>query len=378
MPQHGSISAGARLGPYEILSLVGVGGMGEVYKARDTRLDRVVALKVSSEHFSERFEREARAVAALNHPNICQLYDVGPNYLVMEYIDGQTLKGPLPLDVALKYAAQICDALEAAHSKGITHRDLKPENILKTKSGIKLLDFGLAKRSVIPEAGDNTQTIALTKEKTILGTLQHMAPEQLEAKPADARSDIFAFGTVLYEMVTGRRAFEGKSPASLISAIMSSEPAPMNAVQPMASPALDRVVRTCLAKDPEERWQSARDVKHALQCIQEPATAVIRAWSPDGQSLVFNNLQRLQIAELSGGPRQTLCSGLSFYGPSWGAAGVILFARNTGPLSGPRRWGSVRGSNNTGCSAGRSRSSISALPAGRPALCLCGPGYKRK
>ncbi|MDQ2945809.1 MAG: serine/threonine protein kinase, partial [Acidobacteriota bacterium] len=201
MPQHGSISAGARLGPYEILSLVGVGGMGEVYKARDTRLDRIVAVKVSSEQFSERFEREARAVAALNHPNICQLYDVGPNYLVMEYIDGQTLKGPLPLDVALKYAAQICDALEAAHSKGITHRDLKPENILATKSGIKLLDFGLAKRSVIPEAGDGTQTIALTKENTILGTLQHMAPEQLEAKPADARSDIFAFGTVLYEMV---------------------------------------------------------------------------------------------------------------------------------------------------------------------------------
>lgn len=168
-----ALSAATRLGPYEILSPLGAGGMGEVYKARDTRLDRIVAVKISREQFSERFEREARAVAALNHPNICQLYDVGPDYLVMEYVDGQTLKGPLPLDVALQYAAQICDALEAAHNKGITHRDLKPENILVTRTGIKLLDFGLAKRSFIPHEGEGTQTIALTKEHTILGTLHH-------------------------------------------------------------------------------------------------------------------------------------------------------------------------------------------------------------
>src|SRR5258708_2128745 len=220
------VSTGTRLGPYEILSLMGAGGMGEVYKARDTRLDRIVAIKVSSEQFSERFEREAQAIAALSHPNICTLYDVGPNYLVMEYIQGHTLKGPLPLGVALKYAAQICDALEAAHKQGISHRDLKPENILVTKSCIKLLDFGLAKR-FLPAEGDATQSIALTKEHTVLGTLRHMAPEQLEGKPADARSDIFAFGTVLSEMLTGKRAFEGKSAASLISAIMSSEPTPI-------------------------------------------------------------------------------------------------------------------------------------------------------
>src|SRR5436853_1280180 len=191
------LSAGSRLGPYEILAPIGAGGMGEVYKARDTRLDRIVAVKVSNEQFSEGFEREARAVAALNHPHICQLYDVGPNYLVIEFIEGTPLKGPLPLKEAVEYAGQILEALDAAHKKGITHRDLKPANILVTKQGIKLLDFGLAKQTAPLQETDATK--ALTWQGQILGTLQYMSPEQLQGKPTDARSDLFAFGCVLYE-----------------------------------------------------------------------------------------------------------------------------------------------------------------------------------
>src|ERR1051325_3984242 len=210
------LSAGTKLGPYEILSKIGAGGMGEVWKARDTRLDRIVALKVAHEQFSERFEREARAVAALNHPNICVLYDVGPNYLVMEHIDGRTLAGPLPLEQALKYGSQICDALDAAHQNGIVHRDLKPANILVTKAGIKLLDFGLAKQSREAAVHAATETIPITNANTILGTLQYMSPEQLQGQAADARSDIFSFGLVLFEMLTGKRPFEGSSPASVI------------------------------------------------------------------------------------------------------------------------------------------------------------------
>src|SRR5712691_279199 len=208
------LSAGDRLGPYEILAPIGAGGMGEIYKARDTRLNRTVAIKVCKEQFSQRFEQEARAIATLNHPHICTLHDVGPNYLVMEYIDGQPLKGPLPLDDALRLATQIADALDAAHRKGITHRDLKPGNILVTKAGVKLLDFGLARFThKVPAEGD-TLTMAITNPGTVLGTFQYMAPEQLEAKEADARTDLFVFGAVLYEMVTGRKAFEGKSQAS--------------------------------------------------------------------------------------------------------------------------------------------------------------------
>jgi serine/threonine protein kinase len=219
---------GDKLGPYEILTPIGKGGMGEVWKARDPRVGRDVAIKVSQEDFSERFDREARAIGALNHPNICTLYDVGPNYLVMEYVEGAPLKGPLPLDQALKYAAQICDALDAAHKKGITHRDLKPANILVTKAGIKLLDFGLAKlgTSGIGQASkpdDATLTMALTGKNEIVGTLYYMSPEQLQAqatgKELDGRSDIVSFGIVLYEMLTGKRAFEGTSPASVIAAI---------------------------------------------------------------------------------------------------------------------------------------------------------------
>ena len=238
-----------------------------MYMARDTRLDRMVAVKVSNEQFSERFEREARAVAALNHSNICPLHDVGPNYLVMEYIEGATLKGPLPVDQALKYAAQICDALDAAHKKGITHRDLKPANILVTKAGVKLLDFGLAKLGTpgpAIKAAEGTTTMALTGKGEILGTFQYMSPEQVTGQDADPRSDIFSFGLVLYEMLTGKRAFEGSSPASVIAAIME-RPAP--SIADVAPLALDRVLQTCLAKDPDNRWQSARDLKVELEWI---------------------------------------------------------------------------------------------------------------
>lgn len=259
------LSAGTRLGPYEILAPIGAGGMGEVYKGRDTRLDRVVALKVSTEQFSERFEREARAVAALNDPHICQLYDVGPDYLVMEYIEGKALAGPLPLDQALDYAIQIAEALDSAHQKGIVHRDLKPSNILVTKSGVKLLDFGLAKiaASADAAASGETQAMSLTRENTILGTLQYMAPEQLEGREADARADIFAFGAVLYEILTGKKAFEG---GSLISAIMTREPPSVSGVAPAA---LDHVLRCSLARDPAGRWQTARDLALELRWIRE-------------------------------------------------------------------------------------------------------------
>jgi len=270
-----SLTPGARLGPYEILARIGAGGMGEVWKARDTRLDRMVAIKKSAAQFSERFEREAHAVAALNHPHICTLYDVGPDYLVMEYIEGKPLQGPLPLEEALRLARQIADALDAAHRQGIVHRDLKPGNILVTKSGIKLLDFGLAKTQPVAAPGEAAQTLTtpLTGQGAILGTPQYMAPEQVEGKPADARTDIFAFGCVLYEMITGRRAFQGKSPASVIAAILAAEPPPLTSLEPQAPPALERVVKTCLAKDPEERWQSAREVKHALEWVSEAVLA---------------------------------------------------------------------------------------------------------
>jgi Tol biopolymer transport system component len=243
--------------------------MGEVYKARDTRLNRIVAVKVSNEQFSERFEVEAHAVAALNHAHICILHDVGPNYLVMEYIEGVPLKGPLPVHQALKYGAQICDALDAAHKKGIIHRDLKPANILVTKTGIKLLDFGLAKMSKSGKPTDDaTVTMALTGKNEIVGTLYYMSPEQLQAtgQEIDARSDIFSFGLVFYEMVTGKRAFDGASPATVIAAIME-RPAP--SIGEVAPPTLDRVLKRCLEKDRENRWQSARDLKAELEWIEQ-------------------------------------------------------------------------------------------------------------
>jgi Tol biopolymer transport system component len=244
--------------------------MGEVYKARDARLNRTVALKVAKEQFSERFHREAEAVAALNHPHICTLHDVGPDYLVMEYVEGQPLKGPLPVERGVEYARQILDALDAAHRMGIVHRDLKPANILVTKNGVKLLDFGLAKaeRAKAISASDETVTQAITQDGTILGTLQYMAPEQLQGKGVDARSDLFSFGCVLYEMLTGKRAFEGASAPSVIAAVLEREPAPLE-----VAPPLERVVRCALAKDPEERFQTARDLKKALEWALEPQAA---------------------------------------------------------------------------------------------------------
>ncbi|HEX9304739.1 MAG TPA: protein kinase [Thermoanaerobaculia bacterium] len=283
-----TIAAGSRLGPYEILSPLGAGGMGEVYKARDTRLDRTVAIKVLSSHLSaspdvrQRFEREAKTISQLSHPHICALHDVGregdTEYLVMEYLEGETLadrlaKGPLPLEQTLRFGIQIADALDKAHRQGIVHRDLKPGNVMLTKSGVKLLDFGLAK-AIAPTSQKSSQTNlptqhALTKEGAILGTFQYMAPEQLEGKDADARTDIFALGVVLYEMATGKKAFSGATQASLISSILRDEPQPVSQVQPMSPPALDRIVKTCLAKDPEERWQSAGDVGKELRWIAE-------------------------------------------------------------------------------------------------------------
>jgi Tol biopolymer transport system component len=268
--------------------------MGEVYRARDTRLDRVVALKVLPAHVAQdperrqRFEREARAISSLNHPNICSLYDIGRqdgvDYLVMEYLEGKTLAarldcGALPAEQVLRVGIEIADALEKAHRQGVIHRDLKPGNIMLTKMGAKLLDFGLAKATA-PAAGAGISAVPteskpavagkpLTGEGKIVGTFQYMAPEQLEGEEADARSDIFAFGAVLYEMATGRKAFEGKSQASLVAAILHKEPAPISELQPMTPPALGRVVKTCLAKDADERWQTAHDLKLQLQWVLE-------------------------------------------------------------------------------------------------------------
>jgi serine/threonine protein kinase len=296
-----SMAPGTKLGPYEILSPLGAGGMGEVYRARDTRLGRDVAVKVLPQHLSAnpevraRFEREAKTVSSLNHPHICVLHDVGregdTDYLVMELVEGETLaqrltRGPLPTADVLKLGAEIADALDRAHRAGIVHRDLKPGNIMVTRSGAKLMDFGLARATgmggaagsgSIPSMAALTQspTVAqpLTAEGTIIGTFQYMAPEQLEGKEADARSDVWAFGCVVYEMVTGKRAFEGKSQASLISAIMSGEPPQMTTLAPLTPPALERVVRQCLAKDPENRWQSAGDLKRALEWSGDPAAS---------------------------------------------------------------------------------------------------------
>jgi eukaryotic-like serine/threonine-protein kinase len=282
-PGDGPLKPGAQLGPYQILGPLGAGGMGAVYKARDTRLDRTVAIKVSLVRFSGRFEREARAIASLNHPNICTLHDVGPNYLVMELVEGRPLKGPLPVQEALRYAVQIADALDAAHRKGIVHRDLKPANILVTgptghsagnsTGQVKLLDFGLAKIAAKPD--DETQT-DVTGAGTILGTLHYMSPEQVQGKEAGPRSDIFSFGAVLYELIAGKRAFDGANPASVISAIMTTDPPPLRTLNASTSPAVERVVRRCLAKSPDDRWQTARDLQAELRWILEgpPAEAV--------------------------------------------------------------------------------------------------------
>jgi Tol biopolymer transport system component len=261
------MAPGDRLGPYEIIEPIGAGGMGEVHKARDTRLNRIVAIKKSFSPFNDRFEREAHAVASLNHPGICSLFDVGPNYLVMEYVDGKPLAGPVPLDDALALARQILDALDAAHRKCIVHRDLKPANILVTKTGVKLLDFGLAKVSAQLAADLTTIGGPATSAGVVLGTVQYMSPEQIEARDVDARSDIFAFGLVLYELITGRRAFDGPSHGSVAAAILKDQPLPISNLCPLTPKGIDRIVRTCLEKDPGDRWQSAREVKHALDWV---------------------------------------------------------------------------------------------------------------
>ena len=283
------IPSGTRFGPYEILSAAGAGGMGEVYRAKDTRLDRVVAVKVLPSELAhdpekrQRFEREARSISTLSHPHICTLHDIGHqdgvDYLVLEYLEGETLekkleKGSLPTQELLKYAIELADALDKAHRQGIIHRDIKPGNIMLTKSGVKLMDFGLAKLNSepVPAADALTELTSdkkLTAEGTILGTFQYMAPEQLEGREADARTDIFAFGEVLYEMATGRPPFTGKSRASLIAAILSVDPKPITELAPATPPALDRIVKRCLAKDPDDRWQSARDLLFELKWIAE-------------------------------------------------------------------------------------------------------------
>src|SRR5271166_7507 len=288
-----ALTSGTKLGPYEIQSPLGAGGMGEVYRARDTRLERIVAVKILPSHLSEdpeakqRFDREARTISSLNHPNICTLHDVGHqdgiDYLVMEYLEGQTLadrldKGALPIEQVLKYGAEICDGLEKAHRSGVVHRDLKRGNIMLTKTGAKLMDFGLAKASLASASAASglSATLAtppgshpLTAQGSVVGTFQYMSPEQIEGKPADARSDIFALGAVLYEMVTGKRAFEGKTAASAMAAVLEREPAPICSLQPLTPPALERLVKTCLAKDPDDRWQTAHDVKLQLRQISE-------------------------------------------------------------------------------------------------------------
>jgi Tol biopolymer transport system component len=303
-----ALTNGFKLGPYEIVAPLGAGGMGEVYQARDTRLDRTVAIKVLPSHLSDdatrrqRFEREAKAVSSLNHPHICTLHDIGRqdgiDFIVMEYLEGETLaarleKGPLPVAQVLQYGTQIASALDKAHRNGVTHRDLKPGNIMLTKSGAKLLDFGLAKAAP-PLAGGATLTdVALganpvTREGAVVGTVPYMSPEQVDGKEVDARSDIFSLGAVLYEMVTGGRAFQGESQFSVASAILVKDPAPISTLQPLTPPALDRTIRVCLAKDPDERWQSAGDLWKELRWIAEGgsqtgvpiAAAVRRALRP--------------------------------------------------------------------------------------------------
>ena len=283
-----ALTTGTRLGPYEIQSPLGAGGMGEVYRARDTRLDRTVAIKILPQHLSSdpdlkaRLEREARAISALSHPNICHLYDIGAqdgtDYLVMELLEGESLadrlqKGPLPLKQALEYGIEIAKALEKAHKTGIVHRDLKPGNIMLTKAGAKLLDFGLAKptQSMAAMASGSLETMSkpLTSEGKIVGTFQYMAPEQIHGGDPDARSDIFALGAVLYEMLAGKRAFAGKSQISVMSAILEKEPEPITAAQPLTPSALERVVLQCMAKDADERIQTAHDVRVQLEWIRD-------------------------------------------------------------------------------------------------------------
>ncbi len=283
-----ALTNGFKLGPYEILAPIGAGGMGEVYRARDTRLDRTVAIKILPHHLSDdvmrrqRFEREAKVISSLNHPHICTLHDVGRqdgvDFIVMEYLEGDSLaerleKGPLPVAQVLQYGTQIASALDKAHRSGVTHRDLKPGNIMLTKSGAKLLDFGLAKATPLPAGATLTdmtpRAAPMTQQGAILGTVPYMSPEQVDGNEVDGRSDIFSLGAVLYEMVTGGRAFQGKSEFSVASAILQKDPEPISKLQPLTPPALERTIGVCLAKDPDDRWQSAGDLWKELRWISE-------------------------------------------------------------------------------------------------------------
>src|SRR6266508_1036288 len=342
------LSDGTRLGPYQIIGALGAGGMGEIYRARDTRLDRTVAVKIlpdslaADPHFRERFEREARAISRLTHPHICTLYDVGEQdgtaFLVMELLEGETLadrlkKGALPLDEALKIAIQIADALNAAHRHSIVHRDLKPGNVILTKAGAKLLDFGLAKASGPANADDGLSMMPttppnLTAQGTILGTFQYMAPEQLEGQNTDARTDIFAFGAMLFEMLTGKKAFEGKSHASLIAAILEHDPPPIPALQPLAPSALDHIVKKCLAKEPDERWQNAGDLMSELTWAASgsaPDTTVASsAPSRGGRRALAWSVSTAALGLLVGAVATNLWIGLSKRGANTDVARVLV------------------------------------------------------
>jgi serine/threonine protein kinase len=316
-----TLSAGKKLGPYEVIGPLGAGGMGEVYRAKDTRLDRTVALKVLPTHLSadpeakQRFDREARSISSLSHPNICQLFDVGhqegADYLVMEYLEGETLasrilKGPLTTEQVLKIGSEICDGLQKAHKTGVVHRDLKPANIMLTKTGAKLMDFGMAKTTqpVAHPSSDMTSPMLspapsgpLTQAGTIVGTFQYMSPEQVEGKDADARSDIFSLGAVFFEMATGKRAFEGKTTASVIAAILEREPPPVSSIQPESPLMLDRLVKTCLAKDPDDRWQTAHDVKLQLQSIGEVGSQLLSNSRASG-ALAPGSTESIEVAKV--------------------------------------------------------------------------------
>jgi eukaryotic-like serine/threonine-protein kinase len=319
-----SLVPGTRLGPYEILAPIGAGGMGEVYRARDTRLERHVAVKTLPAGVSadperrQRFEREARAIAALNQPHICTLYDVGEHdgtaFLVMELLEGETLaarleRGPLDLASALACAIQMAEALDRAHRQGIVHRDLKPGNIMLTSSGAKLLDFGLAKPHPAPAAvavsRAPTVTSPLTGKGEIVGTFQYMAPEQLEGRDVDARTNIFALRAVLYEMISARRAFDGVSQASVIAAILKDTPPPLTTLQPLSPPILDGIVATCLAKVPDDRWQSASDVGRQLKLLRSAATTGPggahrdAAGIPKGETSVSARRRRMLLAAVA-------------------------------------------------------------------------------
>jgi len=338
-----TLTSGTKLGPYEIQSAAGAGGMGEVYRARDTRLDRTVAIKIIPAHLAEnadlrqRFEREARAISSLSHGNICHLYDVGQqdgiSFLVMEYLEGETLadrlsRGPLPTEHVLKIGAEVADALDKAHRHGIIHRDLKPANIMLSKAGAKLMDFGLAKPATVMAGAvagaagpitPSTPTMSLaaltsptknlTQQGMIVGTFQYMAPEVLQGAEADARSDIFSLGCVLYEMITGKRAFDGKSQLSVLAAILEKDPEPISQLQPMTPPALEMLVKTCLAKDPDERLQTAHDLKLQLAWTSQAAIALPKhavkrvsarewlAWALAGLAIVLAVVGAIKLAQ---------------------------------------------------------------------------------